>query len=51
MEGDFTSGGEHKIQYTDKVLQNCTSEKLYNFIDQSHPNKFKKFFKNKRKNW
>ena len=26
MEGDLTWGGEHTIQYTDDVLQNCTSE-------------------------
>ena len=26
MEGDLTRGGEHRIQYTDDVLQNCTSE-------------------------
>ena len=25
-EGDFTLGGEHTIQYTDDVLQNCTLE-------------------------
>ena len=26
MEGDLTLGGEHTIQYTDDVLQNCTFE-------------------------
>ena len=26
MEGDVTWGGEHTIQYTDDVLQNCTPE-------------------------
>ena len=26
MEGDLTLGGEHVIQYTDDVLQNCTPE-------------------------
>ena len=26
MEGDMTWGGEHTIQYTDDVLQNCTPE-------------------------
>ena len=26
MEGDLTCGGEHTIQYTDDVLQNCTLE-------------------------
>ena len=25
-EGDLTWGGEHTIQYTDGVLQNCTLE-------------------------
>ena len=25
MEGDLTWGGEHTIQYTDDVLQNCTA--------------------------
>ena len=26
MERDLTQGGEHTIQYTDEVLQNCTTE-------------------------
>ena len=26
MEGDLTVGGEHTIQYTDDVSQNCTPE-------------------------
>ena len=26
MEGDLTWSGEHKIQFTDDVLQNCTPE-------------------------
>ena len=26
MEGDLTWSGEHTIQYTDDVLQNCTPE-------------------------
>ena len=26
MEGDSTLGGEHIVQYTDDVLQNCTPE-------------------------
>ena len=26
VEGDLTLDGEHKIQYTDDVLQNCTPE-------------------------
>ena len=39
MTGDQTLDGEHTIQYTDGVLQNCTLE-TYNFINQSHPNTF-----------
>ena len=26
MEGDQTWGGEHTVQYTDDVLQNCAPE-------------------------
>ena len=26
MEGDLTWGGEHAIQYTENVLQNCIPE-------------------------
>ena len=26
MQGDVTWGGEHAIQYTDDVLQNCTPD-------------------------
>ena len=26
MEGDWTRGGEHTVQYTDDVLWNCTPE-------------------------
>ena len=26
MEGDLTWGGEHTMQYTDDILQNCTPE-------------------------
>ena len=26
MEGDLTWGGEHTVQYTDDVLQNCIPE-------------------------
>ena len=26
MEGDLILGGEHTMQYTDDVLQNCTLE-------------------------
>ena len=42
IEGDLTWGGEHTIQYTDDVLQNCIPETLYNSINQSYPNKFNK---------
>ena len=38
MEGDWTWGGEHTIQYTDDV-QNCIPE-TYNFINECHPNIF-----------
>ena len=46
MEGDLTWGGEHTVQYADDVLQNCTSDNLYNFISQCHFNKY-----NKKKFW
>ena len=26
MDGDLTWGGEHTMQYTDDILQNCTPE-------------------------
>ena len=32
-------GGEHPIQYTDYVLQNCTAE-TYKFTNQYHLNTF-----------
>ena len=34
--GDLTWGGEHTIQYTDDVLQNCTPE-TYKCSNQCHP--------------
>ena len=40
-EGDLTWGGEHTIQHTGVVLQNCTPE-TSNFINQCCPNKFTK---------
>ena len=33
IERDLTLGGEHTIQYTNDVLQNCTPENIYNFIN------------------
>ena len=39
MEGDLNWGGKHTIQYTDDVTELYTW-KLYNFINQCHPNKF-----------
>ena len=39
MEGDLTWRGEHKIQYTDDVLQNVHLKPVY-FINQCHPVKF-----------
>ena len=46
---DLTLGGEHTIQYTADVLQNCTLETC-NFINQCHPNKFKGNYKKGKKN-
>ena len=40
MEGDLTSGGEHRIQYTHGVIIELYTPNLYNFINQCHPNKF-----------
>ena len=42
MADDLTWCGEHTIQYTGNVLQNCLPETSYNFINQSCPNKFNK---------
>ena len=43
--------GEKTTQYIDNVLQNCTLENIYNFINQCHANKFNKnkLIKNKIK--
>ena len=48
MERDLTWGGEHTIQYTDDVLQNCTPE-TYNFINQYHPQNSIKILKKETK--
>ena len=32
MEGDLTWDGEHTLQYTDEVLQNCTPETYINLL-------------------
>ena len=40
---DLTLSGGHTVQYTDDVSELYTGN-LYNFINQSHPNKFN-FFK------
>ena len=42
MEGDLTLGGEHTIQYTDGVLQNCTLETYIILLTNVTPNKFNK---------
>ena len=47
-EGDLTLGGEHTIQYTDDILQNCTPEAYIILFNQHHPNKFNKLFYKKR---
>ena len=39
-EGDQTLGGEHTLQHTDNILQNCMLETQYNVINQCHPDKF-----------
>ena len=35
VEGDLTWGGEHTIQYTDDVLQNCAPETYINSIKKN----------------
>ena len=50
MEGDLTSGGEHTIQYTANVLQNCIPETLITLLINVTPinsieNKFQKGLK------
>ena len=37
MEGDLTWGGEHTIQYTDDVLQNCTPETYITLLTNVTP--------------
>ena len=39
VERDLTWSGEHTIQYTDAVLQNCTPD-TYVVLLTSHSNKF-----------
>ena len=54
MDGDLTWGGEHTMQSTDDVLQNCAPESYIFLLTSVTPNKFnekKKRKKNlKRKN-
>ena len=40
MEGDLTWGGEHTIQYTDIVLQNCVPETYILLLANVTPVKF-----------
>ena len=37
MEGNLTWGGEHTIQYTNDVLQNCTPETYIILLNNSTP--------------
>ena len=37
MEGDSSQGGEHTIQYTDDVLQNCTPETYIILLTNATP--------------
>ena len=43
-EGDFTWGGEHTIEHTDDVLQNCTPETYMILLTNVTLNKFNKNF-------
>ena len=43
MEGDLTWGGEHTIQYTGDVLQNCMSETCIILLTNVTPINNKKF--------
>ena len=47
MEGDFTWGGEHTVQCTDNVLQNCTLETYIILLTSVTPVNTIKFFKEK----
>ena len=42
MEEDLTQGGEHTIQYTDDVLQDCTPETYIILLTNVTPINFKK---------
>lgn len=45
MEEDLTQGGEHRIQYTNDISQDCTLESyLYDSINQYNPNEFNEEF-------
>ena len=47
MEGDWTWGGEHTIQYTVDILQNFTPETYITLLTNATPNKFNKKQKQK----
>ena len=42
IKRDLTWGGEHTIQYTDNVLQNCTPETYTILLTSITPKKFNK---------
>ena len=44
MEGDLTWGGEHTIQCTDDVLENCTPETYIISLNSITPVNSIKFF-------
>ena len=46
MEGDLVWGGEHTIQYTDDVLQNCTPEPYITLLTNITPINSINFLKN-----
>ena len=46
MEGDVTWGGDHTIQCTDGVLQNCTAETYIILLTQVTPINSIKMFLN-----
>ena len=43
-EGDLTLGGEHTIQYTDDVSENCTPETYITLLTNVTPINSIKFF-------
>ena len=45
-EGDLTLGGEHTMQFTDDVSQNCTFETYIILLTDVTPINLIKFFKN-----